>query len=65
MSVSINDDHSVAVGSAGGSVVIYDVRWKGPVLTIPAQSSAPVLSLTFQPPKVEILIVRIDFLVGC
>lgn len=53
-SVTINEDHSVAVGTSKGSVILYDVRWKGPVFMIPSQSNAAVKSLAFQPPKVSI-----------
>ena len=49
--MSINDDHSVAVGTSGGSVIVYDVRWKGPILTLPPLSQTPVKSVAFQPPN--------------
>jgi protein NEDD1 len=51
-SVSINDDHSVAVGTSEGTLIVYDVRFKGAIATISSGSLAAIKSLAFQPPKV-------------
>ncbi|KAJ3043226.1 Protein nedd1 [Rhizophlyctis rosea] len=48
---TINDDHIIAAGTLHGSVIIYDVRWKGPVCTLDGADGKAINSIAFQPPK--------------
>ena len=54
-SVTINDEHTVAMGTTLGRILIYDVRLKTVVHTIQSPE-ANISSLAFQPPKVIFLI---------
>jgi hypothetical protein len=58
LSVTINDDHTIAVGTCTGKdaftkgkIHIYDVRTKQAVHTIEADTSKGVTKIAFQPPK--------------
>ncbi|KAJ3309860.1 Protein nedd1 [Boothiomyces sp. JEL0838] len=51
ISISINDDHIVAVGNAKGQILLYDIRTKKLQHTIQTDSPCSISSLAFQPPK--------------
>ncbi|KAH6568219.1 hypothetical protein BASA60_008730 [Batrachochytrium salamandrivorans] len=51
MSVSVNDEHAVAMGTANGKVLVYDVRMKSIMHTFDTLSTHDVTRLRFQPPK--------------
>ena len=50
-SISINDEHMVAIGDSTGKIRIYDLRAKK-IVKIVETSSNPIRYICFQPPKV-------------
>ena len=55
ISVTINDEHTVAIGDSSGNIHIYDVRLKKVVSTVATNVKSSVSCLLFQPPKVFLL----------
>eukprot|EP00842_Homolaphlyctis_polyrhiza_P005052 jgi/Hompol1/5548/HPOL_004532-RA len=51
MSISINDDHIVAAGTATGKILIYDVRMKAVIEILDTLAKSNVSRVYFQPPK--------------
>ncbi|XJO70944.1 hypothetical protein BDV3_000543 [Batrachochytrium dendrobatidis] len=51
MSVSINDDHIVAIGTSNGTVLVYDVRMKAVIHKFDTLTEQSVSRIRFQPPR--------------
>ncbi|KAJ3292156.1 Protein nedd1 [Borealophlyctis nickersoniae] len=49
-SCSLSAEHLMAVGGLQGTVFVFDMRWRDPIVTLRGQGTACVNAVAFQPP---------------